>query len=191
MDDSELLNLAAELGAALEQKGWKLALAESCTGGMAAQYVTSIPGSSAWFERGFVTYSNAAKIEMLGVSLTTLQQHGAVSEQTALEMAVGALNHSHADVAAAITGIAGPDGGTADKPVGTVCLAWADSSGASASTTRLFKGDRNTVRKQSVYDCLEGVVRRSQSVSEPLGQDHCPGTFSSRRGSNVCGDADG
>lgn len=162
VSESELLQLAAKLGAALQHKGWKLALAESCTGGMAAQYITAIPGSSTWFERGFVTYSNESKIEMLGVSPTTLERHGAVSEQTARAMALGALNHSHADVAAAITGIAGPDGGTPDKPVGTVCFAWTDRSGAIASATILFKGDRNTVRKQSVYDCLEGTVQRSQ-----------------------------
>ncbi len=154
MDDSDLLKLAAELGAALKQKGWKLALAESCTGGMAAQYVTAIPGSSAWFDCGFVTYSNESKIETLGVSPETLENHGAVSEQTAREMALGALKHSHADVAAAITGIAGPDGGTVDKPVGTVCFAWVDTAGALTMETRKFSGDRQAIRRQSAYHAL-------------------------------------
>ena len=154
MDDDALLKLAAELGVALKQRGWMLALAESCTGGMAAQTVTAVAGSSAWFERGFVTYSNAAKIEMLGVSPTTLEQHGAVSEQTAREMALGALKHSQAQIAAAITGIAGPDGGTADKPVGTVCFAWADVTGEVSSETKRFEGERDAVRRQSAYHAL-------------------------------------
>jgi nicotinamide-nucleotide amidase len=158
MDDDALLKLAAELGAALKQRGWMLALAESCTGGMAAQYITAIAGSSAWFERGFVTYSNAAKMDMLGVSLATLDQYGAVSEQTAKEMAQGALAQSRAHIAAAITGIAGPDGGTPDKPVGTVCFAWADKNGISASTVR-FSGDRHAVRLQAVNHCLQGLLQ--------------------------------
>lgn len=157
MDDSALLKLAAELGAALKQKGWKLALAESCTGGMAAACVTAIPGSSAWFERGFVTYSNAAKIELLDVCPQTLEQYGAVSEETAREMALGALKHSHADIAAAITGIAGPDGGTAEKPVGMVCFAWVDRSGAVLSKTCNFFGERHNVRKAAVATLLDQV----------------------------------
>jgi nicotinamide-nucleotide amidase len=156
MDDAQLLKLAAELGAALQQKGWKLALAESCTGGMAAQTVTAITGSSAWFERGFVTYSNAAKIEMLDVSAATLAQQGAVSEQTAREMVLGALKHSHADIAVAITGIAGPDGGSADKPVGTVCFAWATSQNTVSETVRL-PGSREQVRKKAVVQALQGL----------------------------------
>lgn len=158
MDDDALLKLAAELGAALKQRDWMLALAESCTGGMAAQFVTSIPGSSNWFERGFVTYSNAAKIDMLNVSPTTLDSYGAVSEQTAREMAHGALEHSRAHIAAAITGIAGPDGGTPEKPVGTVCFAWADANGIAASTVQ-FSGDRSAVRRQAVTHCLQNLLR--------------------------------
>lgn len=154
MDDSDLLKLAAELGAALKQKGWKLALAESCTGGMAAACVTAIPGSSAWFERGFVTYSNESKIELLGVSPQTLEKYGAVSEETAQEMALGALKHSHADIAAAITGIAGPDGGSAEKPVGMVCFAWAYKSGKVVCDTQHFAGDRQTIRGLSVQHAL-------------------------------------
>lgn len=157
VSESELLQLATELGTTLKQKGWKLALAESCTGGMAAQYITAIPGSSGWFERGFVTYSNAAKIEMLGVSPQSLDQHGAVSEQTAREMALGALKHSHADIAVAITGIAGPDGGSAEKPVGTVCFAWANTAGNVTIETRHFAGDRELIRRQSVYHALTGT----------------------------------
>jgi nicotinamide-nucleotide amidase len=158
VNDSSLLNLAAELGAALKRKGWALALAESCTGGMTAQYVTAIPGSSAWLERGFITYSDAAKVEMLGVSPATLNQHGAVSEETAREMVLGALRHSRADLAVAITGIAGPEGGSTDKPVGTVCFAWVDGTGNLFSETKHFGGDREAVRRQSVYHALNCLL---------------------------------
>lgn len=158
MADDALLTLAAELGTALKRRGWTLALAESCTGGGTAQAVTAIPGSSAWFERGFVTYSNAAKTEMLGVAPETLQRFSAVSEQTARAMALGALAHSHAQVAAAITGIAGPDGGTPEKPVGTVCFAWACTGGGVHAATRHFSGDREAVRRQSVEAALQGVL---------------------------------
>lgn len=154
MDDDTLLTLAAELGNILKAQGRTLALAESCTGGLAAQYVTAIPGSSAWFDRGFVTYSNDAKIEMLGVSQTTLDQHGAVSEATAREMALGALNRSHAQFTFAITGIAGPDGGTPEKPVGTVCFAWADTIGKVKSATVRFAGNRASIRRQSVVHAV-------------------------------------
>jgi len=144
---------------ALQKRGWSLALAESCTGGWASEVVTMSKGSSSHFERGFVTYSNVAKTEMLGVSEATLDRFGAVSEETAREMAAGALHHSRAQVTAAITGIAGPDGGTVDKPVGTVCFAWASSGGALKSTTRHFSGDREAVRYQSVKAALEGVLQ--------------------------------
>ena len=158
VNDSALLNLAVELSTILQHKNWNLALAESCTGGMAAQYATAIAGSSAWFERGFVTYSNAAKVEMLGVSAETLEQHGAVSEETAREMALGALRHSHAQVVAAITGVAGPDGGTPEKPVGTVCFSWADVTGKINSETKHFSGDRETIRKQAVYHAFKELL---------------------------------
>ena len=164
MVDDELLTLAADLGAALKSRGWMLALAESCTGGWAAQTVTAIAGSSAWFDRGFITYSNAAKQEMLGVTSFTLETHGAVSERTALEMALGALKHSHANIAASITGIAGPDGGTAEKPVGTVCLAWATSAGLAKSTLLHFSGNREQVRQQSVKTALEGLLQLTLST---------------------------
>lgn len=158
MDDDPLLKLAAELGTALKQRGWMLALAESCTGGMAAQYVTAIAGSSAWFERGFVTYSNAAKMQMLDVSLFTLDKHGAVSPETAQEMALGALKNSRAHIAAAITGIAGPDGGTPQKPVGTVCFAWAHKDKSSTSI-QCFTGDRTAVRQQAVEHSLHRLLQ--------------------------------
>ena len=163
MADDELLKLAADLGAALKSRDWMLALAESCTGGWAAQTVTAIAGSSAWFDRGFITYSNAAKQEMLGVTSFTLETHGAVSEHTALEMALGALKHSHANIAASITGIAGPDGGTAEKPVGTVCLAWA-TAGLSRSTLLHFSGNREHVRRQSAKAALEGLLQLTLST---------------------------
>lgn len=154
--------LAARLGEALLARGWLLAAAESCTGGWAAQAITAVPGSSAWFDRGFVTYSNAAKQELLGVSAATLATHGAVSEATVREMALGALAHSQAQAAFAISGIAGPTGGTPDKPVGTVCFAWALRSGAVETTTRRFDGDRRGIRAQSVAHALQGMLERIQ-----------------------------
>src|SRR5512135_3018157 len=124
MSGDTLSMLAMQVGAGLKARGLMLATAESCTGGWVAQAVTAIAGSSDWFDRGFVTYSDAAKQEMLGVSAGTLGRHGAVSEHTAREMAAGALAHSRAQVALAITGIAGPGGGSSEKPVGMVCFAW-------------------------------------------------------------------
>jgi nicotinamide-nucleotide amidase len=159
MADDPLVTLAAELGTTLTQRGWMLALAESCTGGMAAQFMTAVPGCSSCFERGFVTYSNSAKIELLGVKQETLESHGAVSEETAREMAKGALEHSHTQLAASITGIAGPDGGTPEKPVGMVCFAWAGPDGSVCSETHYFAGDRDDVRKQSVETAFRGLLK--------------------------------
>jgi nicotinamide-nucleotide amidase len=150
--------LAKAIGERLRSAGEELVTAESCTGGWVAQVVTAVAGSSEWFERGFVTYSNASKQELLGVRVETLARHGAVSEETAREMALGALGRSKAGVAVAVTGIAGPSGGSPDKPVGTVCFAWADRRGA-RSETRHFPGDRDSVRRQSVVHALEGVLR--------------------------------
>jgi len=147
-------DIARKLGAALKAKGLKLVTAESCTGGWVATALTAIPGSSDWFERGYVTYSNEAKREDLGVAEQTLRRHGAVSEQVAREMAAGALKRARAQVALAITGVAGPTGGTADKPVGLVCFAWAHGSKIT-SETRRFDGDRESVRRQSVLHALE------------------------------------
>ena len=135
-----------------------LATAESCTGGWAAQALTSVAGSSEWFDRGFVTYTNRAKREMLGVKTAVLARHGAVSEQTARELAEGALAHSHAQVALAITGIAGPGGGTPEKPVGTVCFAWAGKQHETRSAQHHFTGDREAVRRQSVATALQGLL---------------------------------
>lgn len=135
-----------------------LAVAESCTGGWLAKCLTDRAGSSGWFERGFVTYSNAAKQEMLGVPAQTLERHGAVSEATVLAMAAGALAHSRADLAVAISGIAGPGGGLPGKPVGTVCFAWADRDGLRRAETRHFAGDRAAVRRQSVTHALQGLL---------------------------------
>lgn len=159
VDDATLLTLAHELGTALKNKGWSLALAESCTGGWAAQSVTAIAGSSAWFDRGFVTYSNLAKQQMLGVGADTLEQYGAVSEQTAEEMALGAIAHSSADISSAITGIAGPEGGSTAKPVGTVCFGWSCKSGQILTQTEVFSGDREAVRRQAVKTALTGLLQ--------------------------------
>jgi nicotinamide-nucleotide amidase len=156
--------LAESLGRALKARNASLVTAESCTGGGAAEAVTAIAGSSEWFERGFVTYSNAAKEEMLGVRARTLEQHGAVSEETAREMALGALAHSRGTLAVAITGIAGPTGGTPAKPVGTVRFAWASRSGALRSETRHFSGDREAVRRRSVERALAGALEHLDSA---------------------------
>ena len=150
--------LAKTLAERLKEKGAVLVTAESCTGGWAAQVVTSVAGSSDWFDRGYVTYSNDAKRELLGVRADTLSRHGAVSEETAREMAQGALSRGKGTVALAITGIAGPTGGSKEKPVGTVCFAWATARANSAETRR-FSGDRESVRRQSVIHALEGVLK--------------------------------
>jgi len=150
--------LAARTGRRLKRAKARLVAAESCTGGWVAQAVTSIAGSSAWFERGFVTYSNAAKRELLGVKAGTIRRHGAVSEETAREMASGALARSRGTIALAVTGVAGPSGGSAAKPVGMVCFAWARKRGRLRSETRRFRGGREAVRRQSVVRALEGVL---------------------------------
>ncbi len=151
--------LTMKLADALTAQQLKLTTAESCTGGGLSFYLTQLPGSSAWFERGFVTYSNAAKQDMLGVAATTLLRFGAVSEQTARAMATGALSHSLADISIAITGIAGPDGGTAEKPVGTVWLAVAKRDGSSAAIVNCFAGNREKIRHQAIERALECVLK--------------------------------
>ena len=156
--DPELARLSRQTGAALLARQWLLATAESCTGGWVAKVITDIEGSSQWFERGFVTYTNAAKQEMLGVRHATLEREGAVREATVAEMAAGALSHSRADLALAISGIAGPGGGTAAKPVGTVCFAWGTRSGSVLTGTGHFEGGRETVRRQSVIHALRGAL---------------------------------
>jgi nicotinamide-nucleotide amidase len=155
---------AAALGDALRARGWMCATAESCTGGLVAGAITAIAGSSEWFERGFVTYSNEAKVAMLSVPPETLEAHGAVSEPTAQAMAVGALAQSRADVAVSITGIAGPGGAVPGKPVGTVCFAWASRDGAVRVETRQLPGDRTDVRRASVVIALDGLIDLAQSA---------------------------
>ncbi|MGZ8258811.1 MAG: nicotinamide-nucleotide amidohydrolase family protein [Methylotenera sp.] len=176
MDDDALLHLVGQLGVALKARSLTLALAESCTGGMVSQFVTAIAGSSAWFDRGFVTYSNTAKQEMLDVKELTLTQYGAVSEQTAHEMALGALQHSKAKIAASITGIAGPSGGTESKPVGTVCFGFAlkikQVNNQTSNQTNMqfitqtmhFSGNRDAVRRQSVTHALETLITLTLSL---------------------------
>ncbi|TXH86662.1 MAG: CinA family protein [Rhodoferax sp.] len=153
--------MCGQLADLLLNKGWNLATAESCTGGLIAAHCTDLAGSSQWFERGFVTYSNAAKTDLLGVDAALIDQHGAVSEPVARAMAQGALQHSKAQVAVAVTGIAGPTGGSADKPVGTVWLAWASPEGVSAELQH-FAGDRAAVRNATVVHALQGLVQRLQ-----------------------------
>lgn len=153
----DLEKIAAELGARLLDHNYYLVTAESCTGGWVAETVTAIAGSSAWFDRGFVTYSNAAKQENLEVRPETLAKYGAVSEQTVLEMVNGALAHSQAQVGVAISGIAGPSGGTADKPVGTVWIAYAFPHKTYAQCN-YFSGDRRSIREQAVITALQSLL---------------------------------
>jgi nicotinamide-nucleotide amidase len=142
----------------VKSRAWKIATAESCTGGGVAYRMTSIPGSSDWFDRGFVTYSNSAKQEMLGVKLATITARGAVSPEVAREMAEGARQFSAAQLTVAITGIAGPTGGSADKPVGTVCFAWASSDFETYLKTEYLLGSRTDIRKQSIIIALDGLL---------------------------------
>jgi nicotinamide-nucleotide amidase len=149
--------LSKQVGLFLKEKGWKLTVAESCTGGGLGESITSVAGSSAWFDRGFITYSNEAKIEMLGVNLKTIETFGAVSKETVLEMSAGALQRSSAQLSVAISGIAGPDGGTPEKPVGTVWIAWAGKIGQCAQAF-VFKGNRQAVREQAIEAALQGIL---------------------------------
>lgn len=157
--DKELLELSEQLGVLLKTSNKKIATAESCTGGGIAQIITEIAGSSVWFDRGFVTYSNAAKQQMLAVKSQTLETYGAVSEQTAVEMLIGALDKSDADCAIAVTGIAGPDGGTAEKPTGTVYVAWGYKNEQAKVLKQHFLGDRGQVRTQTAKTALRLVVK--------------------------------
>lgn len=158
--DSDLVALSAAIGAACRRHGLLLTTAESCTGGWAAQVITHTAGSSAWFDRGFVTYSNDAKLDMLGVRPETLERFGAVSQETASEMAVGALKDSNSMISIAITGIAGPTGGSPGKPVGTVCFAWCRVGETATTETAMFAGDREAVRRQAVIHALRGLLLR-------------------------------
>ena len=151
---STLTDSVIELSRLLLQRGMRIATVESCTGGGAAARFTELPGSSRWFDRGFVTYSNQAKVEMVGVREQTLSSHGAVSEAVALEMALGGVEYSEADCALSITGVAGPDGGSEDKPVGMVCFGWAGFGAQPRTETRYFEGDRQSVRRQSIRHAI-------------------------------------
>lgn len=155
---SPAFQLSAQLGDALRRRGWKVTAAESCTGGGLAYAITSVAGSSDWFECGFVTYSNRVKTAKLGVESATLEREGAVSEATVREMAAGALRESGADVAVAISGIAGPEGGTAHKPVGTVCFAWMTAGAAPVFAQHVYKGNREAVREQAIMTALQGLL---------------------------------
>jgi nicotinamide-nucleotide amidase len=158
--------MAARLAAALLDKGWMLATAESCTGGMIAAACTDLAGSSNWFERGFVSYSDEAKMELLGVDAAAIEAHGAVSEVVARAMAFGAVRHSRARVSVAVTGVAGPSGGSKDKPVGTVWFGYM-VDGRLTSETRRFDGDRAAVRQATVLHALDGLLVRLADESPP------------------------
>ncbi len=163
--DNELEQLSFLVGEALLARRLMLACAESCTGGWVAEVVTATAGSSNWFERGFVTYSNAAKQELLGVRADTLRRHGAVSEAVVAEMATGTLKRSHAQVAVSISGVAGPTGGSPDKPVGTVSFAWVLRGEEPTTDTVRFSGDRESVRRQSVIHALRRLLEKLGEAS--------------------------
>ncbi len=158
--DTALEDLSRKLGKTLGERGLTLVTAESCTGGWVAELVTDTAGSSAWFDRGFVTYSNQSKTDMLGVLSDTVTRFGAVSEETAREMAAGALVNSNADWAISITGIAGPGGGSSGKPVGTVCFGWCQRGVEPTSVCLHFAGGRREVRQQAVVHAIQGVLDR-------------------------------
>lgn len=157
---------AEQLAKLFLKSSGKLVTAESCTGGGLAEILTRIPGSSVWFDRGFVTYSNESKNELLSVPIETLEQYGAVSEETAFAMAEGALENSHANYSVSITGVAGPDGGSDDKPVGTVCFGWCKRNTAGTTTRIIFDGDRLKIREQACLLAMQGLIDLLQKESE-------------------------
>lgn len=161
--NKETLHLATTLGQLLDAAGATVTVAESCTGGGIGAAITAVPGSSRWFGEGFITYSNVAKQRRLRVGEALIERYGAVSSEVAEAMATGALAQTGADYAVAVSGIAGPEGGSADKPVGTVWLAWASGNGHVSSRLYSFKGDRDSVRQQSVAHALQGLVALAQS----------------------------
>lgn len=154
----DIIDLAVQVGQALQRRNWLLATAESCTGGGVSQAVTDIAGSSAWFDCGFITYSNASKSELLDVPAALIAQHGTVSEEIAAAMAESALSNSNAHITVSITGIAGPGGAVPGKPIGTVCFGWA-SRDAIHTERLVFPGDRHAVREQSIAHALTGLLR--------------------------------
>jgi nicotinamide-nucleotide amidase len=155
-----ITDLVTTIAQVLKKRHWKLVTAESCTGGGLAYALTAIPGSSAWFEQGWVTYSNRSKQELLGLSVSTLEKFGAVSAQTAAAMAEGAVINSGAEASIAITGIAGPDGGTPEKPVGMVWFAWKGANFATQAQVQYFNGDRTAIRQQAIQYALTGFVEK-------------------------------
>jgi len=159
-------NISQYVGEKLLAKNWKISVAESCTGGLVSKMMTDIAGSSQWFDRGFITYTNEAKIDMLAISESTLEKYGAVSLQIVEEMAAGVLANSLAEISLAISGIAGPSGGSVEKPVGTVCFAWANKQGQSLSEVKLFSGDREAIRLKAANYALEGVLNHFFQNSE-------------------------
>ncbi|MBL1320945.1 MAG: nicotinamide-nucleotide amidase [Methylophaga sp.] len=161
LSDDDLQQLTTQVAHDLLKQKWLLSIAESCTGGWVAKCCTDLAGSSAWFDRGFVTYSNQAKHDLLGVNMETLKQYGAVSEQVVIEMAQGALQNANANISASISGVAGPDGGTDEKPVGTVWLAWATEKSAKAELHH-FSGNRDAVRRQAVAAALKGIIKNAR-----------------------------
>ena len=163
MNDS-IDHLVQQLSELLIERGWMIATVESCTGGMISESITRMPGSSDWFERGFVTYSNDAKQELVGVSSGSLRDHGAVSAAVAREMAAGGIRSSRADLAVSVTGVAGPDGGSEEKPVGTVWIAWADRNGKVIDQGYLFSGDRQQVREASAQSAFAGAIKFLNSM---------------------------
>jgi nicotinamide-nucleotide amidase len=166
--DAELVALSAEVGRAALAARTRIATAESCTGGWAAQVITHIAGSSDWFDCGLVTYSNEAKIALLDVNTVTLQCFGAVSVETAAEMAAGAIQRSRAGLALSITGIAGPGGGSSGKPVGTVCFGWCVRGQSPTTDLQVFQGDREAVRRQAVIHALNGTIARLATLANSV-----------------------
>jgi len=162
ISDAELEQLTSQVAQCMLDINWRLSVAESCTGGWLGKCCTDLAGSSIWFDRGFITYSNQAKQDCLDVNESTIKQFGAVSEQTVSEMVQGALAESMADISVAITGIAGPDGGSIDKPVGTVWLAWFTKYSAVQTQCCHFEGDRESIRRQAVKRALQGIIKNAR-----------------------------
>ena len=161
--DKQIYQLAERAGEVLQNGGCVIAVAESCTGGWLAKMITDVPGSSQWFDRGFVTYSNQSKIDMLDVKPDTLDQYGAVSLEVVAEMAQGVIAKSDAEISVAISGIAGPGGGTPDRPIGTVCFAWAMAGGEIRTEQEHFFGSRSEIRQQAVVHSLSVICELASS----------------------------
>jgi nicotinamide-nucleotide amidase len=162
ISDAELHQLAEQIAEVLSSKNWMMSVAESCTGGLLSKICTDLAGSSAWFDSGFITYSNSAKQKLIHVKSATLEQYGAVSEQTAAEMAHGARVTSNANISVAITGIAGPTGGTEFKPIGTVCFAWSGHILGVITERVHFNGDRDAIRRQATFHALKGIIKNAR-----------------------------